>query len=297
MSMGTKVRGVLFELLALLVGSAVYASALFCIMDKNHLAPGGISGISVMLHYINPKIAVGTAYLVLNIPILILGFICLSRKFMLYTLLATGMVAGVSDLLGMLEANGIWSPEFTDVPILAALYGGAALGVGIGIVMRGGGSTGGTDILAKVVRIRNKQFRTGPLILCADAVVITASAFVFQDIETALYAGVGAVVSAKVLDLVLYGSDETKKLLIVSNRHEVIAARFLKELDTGVTYLDGVGAYTGEKRIVMLCMVKKHLFTKARDIVTEEDPAAFLIISSASEVFGEGYKKHESEDL
>ena len=295
--MKAKFRTILLELFALLVGSAAYASALFCIMDRNHLAPGGISGISVMLHYVWPKIAVGTAYLVLNIPILILGFICLSRKFMFYTLIATGMVAGFTDLFAFLEAKGIWAPALTDVPILAALYGGAALGVGVGIVMRGGGSTGGTDVLAKVVRIRNKQFRTGPLILCADAVVITASAFVFQDIETALYAGVGAVVSAKVLDLVLYGSDETKKLLIVSDRHEVIAQRFMKELDTGVTYLEGIGAYTKEKRTVMLCMVKKHHFTRAREIVTEEDRNAFLIISSASEVFGEGYKKHESEDL
>ena len=295
--MKAKFRTILLELFALLVGSAAYASALFCIMDRNHLAPGGISGISVMLHYVWPKIAVGTAYLVLNIPILILGFICLSRKFMFYTLIATGMVAGFTDLFALLEAKGIWAPALTDVPILAALYGGAALGVGIGIVMRGGGSTGGTDVLAKVVRIRNKQFRTGPLILCADAVVITASAFVFQDIETALYAGIGAVVSAKVLDLVLYGSDETKKLLIVSDRHEVIAQRFMKELDTGVTYLEGIGAYTKEKRTVMLCMVKKHHFTRAREIVTEEDCNAFLIISSASEVFGEGYKKHESEDL
>lgn len=295
--MKAKFRTILLELFALLVGSAAYASALFCIMNRNHLAPGGISGISVMLHYVWPKIAVGTAYLVLNIPILILGFICLSRKFMFYTLIATGMVAGFTNLFALLEAKGIWAPALTDVPILAALYGGAALGVGIGIVMRGGGSTGGTDVLAKVVRIRNKQFRTGPLILCADAVVITASAFVFQDIETALYAGIGAVVSAKVLDLVLYGSDETKKLLIVSDRHEVIAQRFMKELDTGVTYLEGIGAYTKEKRTVMLCMVKKHHFTRAREIVTEEDRNAFLIISSASEVFGEGYKKHESEDL
>ncbi len=295
--MKKRIRTFLLEITALLVGSAAYASALYAIMDKNHLAPGGISGISVMLHYINPKIAVGTAYLVLNIPILIIGFICLSRKFMIYSLLATGMVSGFSNLLSFLAAKGIWDPSLTDVPILAALYGGAALGVGIGIVMRGGGSTGGTDVLAKVVRLRNKQFRTGPLILCADAVVITASAFVFQDIETALYAGVGAVVSAKVLDLVLYGSDETKKLLIVSKCHEAIASRFMKELDTGVTYLKGMGAYTGEERVVMLCMVKKHHFTKAREIVTEEDPTAFLIISSASEVFGEGYKKHESEDL
>ena len=295
--MKKRIRTFLLEITALLVGSAAYASALYAIMDKNHLAPGGISGISVMLHYLNPKIAVGTAYLVMNIPILVIGFLCLSRKFMIYTLIATGMVSGFSNLLSLLAAKGIWDPALTDVPLLAALYGGAALGVGIGIVMRGGGSTGGTDVLAKVVRIRNKQFRTGPLILCADAVVITASAFVFQDIETALYAGVGAVVSAKVLDLVLYGSDETKKLLIVSKRHEAIASRFMKELDTGVTYLEGIGAYTKEKRPVMLCMVKKHHFTKAREIVTEEDPTAFLIVSSASEVFGEGYKKHESEDL
>lgn len=295
--MKKRIRTFLLEITALLVGSAAYASALYCIMDKNHLAPGGISGISVMVHYINPKIAVGTTYLVLNIPILILGFICLSRKFMVYTLISTGMVSGFSNLLSYLAAKEIWNPSLTDVPILAALYGGAALGVGVGIVMRGGGSTGGTDILAKVVRLRNKQFRTGPLILCADAVVITASAFVFGDIETALYAGVGAVVSAKILDLVLYGSDETKKLLIVSERHEAIAQRFMKELDTGVTYLDGRGAYTGEPRTVMLCMVKKHLFTKAREIVTEEDKNAFLIISAASEVFGEGYKRHESEDL
>lgn len=295
--MNRRIGRFVLEVLAMFVGCTIYASAVICIMQKNDMAPGGVSGIAVMIHYLNHKIPVGVVYFAMNIPILVLGIVCLSRKFMCYTVIATMIIAGVSDGLNTLAAKGIFQPQLTDIPILAAVYGGVFMGVGIGIVMRAGGSTGGTDIIVKVIRVRNKQFRTGILYLITDILIIACSALVFQNIEAALYAGIGSFISAKVMDLVLYGSDETKMFFIISDHYQVIAKRLLLEIDTGVTYLEGHGAYTGEERRVMLCMIKKHHFSKAREIVAEEDKNAFMVISSATEVFGEGYKRHEAEDL
>ena len=181
--------------------------------------------------------------------------------------------------------------------LLSGVVGGALMAVGMGIVFKCGGTTGGSDILVKLLRLKYRHLRTGTLFAITDTIIVAASALVFKNIENALYAGIALAVSSIVLDLVLYGPDEAKSVMIISDRAEDVAKRILQELDIGVTYLQGRGAYSGADKQVLLCAMRKTLFPKVRQIVQQEDPAAFMIVSNATEIFGEGFKDHFTEEI
>lgn len=171
------------------------------------------------------------------------------------------------------------------------------MALGLGLIFKAGATSGGTDIIVKLLRLKFPHLKTGVLFLLTDAIIVTASAFVFQDIDTALYAGLVVLVNSLLLDVVLYGRDGAKMLFIISDRHDRIAGRILEELDIGATYIYGNGAYSGKDKKVILCVVKKYLFPKAEEVVRQEDPDAFMIITSATEIYGEGYKNIFSQKL
>lgn len=285
------------EVLETILGSLMYAFAITIFLSPLQMAPGGVAGISIIINHVVPKVSIGILMFAINLPLLVLGLIKLGKKFMIYTILSTLTISGGSELFEYLGTRGTLPMPMTETPILAALVGGAIMGVGLGIVMRGTGCSGGTDIIIRVMRLRFKHVKTGSFYVMTDFVIILISAIVFGNFEVALYAAIADVVCSVLLDRIIYGSDEAKLLLIVSETHDAIAKRLMEEVDTGVTYLSGSGAYTGDKKKVLMCALHKSDFTRAREIVREVDPDAFLIVSSASEVFGEGYKGHYSEDL
>ena len=182
-----------------------------------------------------------------------------------------------------------YGPLTTD-PLLAACAGGGLLAVGMGILFKLGATSGGTDILIRVIKLKYKHLKTGSLFLATDCCVIAASAMVFGDIDLALYAAIATVVSSFCLDLVLYGRDEAKLVYLITDHEAAIADRLLQELEIGVTYLQGQGAYTRDNKKVILCAMQKRLLPKVQEIAMEEDPYAVLIVTSASEIFGEGFK-------
>ena len=163
--------------------------------------------------------------------------------------------------------------------------------------MTQGGTTGGSDIIVKLLRIRFRYLKTGIIFAITDTVIVACSALVFKNIENGLYAGISLAVQTIVFDLVLYGPDEAKSLLIISDEARTVARRLMDELDVGVTYLNGIGAYSNSEKLVILCAMRKQLFPKARTIVKEVDPGAFMIVSSANEIFGEGFKDHFGEEI
>ena len=285
------------EVLETILGSLMYAFAITIFLSPLQMAPGGVAGISIIINHVVPKVSIGILMFAINLPLLVLGLIKLGKKFMIYTILSTLTISGGSELFEYLGTRGALPMPMTETPILAALVGGSIMGVGLGIVMRGTGCSGGTDIIIRVMRLRFKHVKTGSFYVMTDFVIILISAIVFGNFEVALYAAIADVVCSVLLDRIIYGSDEAKLLLIVSETHDAIAKRLMEEVDTGVTYLSGSGAYTGDKKKVLMCALHKSDFTRAREIVREVDPDAFLIVSSASEVFGEGYKGHYSEDL
>ena len=266
----------------LLVGSLLYAAAIALFLDPNQLAPGGVSGIAIILNYLI-HVPTGTLILLMNIPLLALGMWKLGWRFVLSTLVAVVASSVFTDLLAPFG-------PLTDDPLLAAAAGGALLAVGMGILFKLGATSGGTDILIRVIKLKHKHLKTGTLFLATDCCVIAASALVFRNVDLALYAAIATILSSFCLDLVLYGRDEDKLVYLITDHEKAIANRLLEELEIGVTYLQGQGAYTRDNKKVILCAMAKRLLPRVQEIAMEEDPCAFLIVTSASEIFGEGFK-------
>ena len=266
----------------ILAASALYAAAIALFLDPNHLAPGGVSGIAIIINQLT-QIPTGTLILIMNVPLMALGMWKLGFKFLLSTLVA---VISSSIFTNLLAPYG---PLTTD-PLLAACAGGALLAVGMGLLFKLGATSGGTDILIRVIKLKYKHLKTGSLFLITDCCVIAASALVFRNVDLALYAAIATILSSFCLDLVLYGRDEAKLVYLITDHEKAIANRLLEELEIGVTYLQGQGAYTRGNKKVILCAMQKRLLPRVQEIAMEEDPCAFLIVTSASEIFGEGFK-------
>lgn len=278
------------NLLLMTLGTIIYAAGVSLFLDPNSLAPGGVTGISIILNRIT-SVETGTLFMLLNIPILLLGTWKFGFKFIVSTIYCTGLISVFTNFLG----NHIGA--LTNDLFLASLAGGAMMALGLGLVFKAGATSGGTDIIVKILRLKMPHLKTGALFLVMDAVIVTCSAFVFRDIDRALYAGMTVIVASLVLDVVLYGKDEAKLIYIISDKSEEITKCLLADLDIGVTHVRGIGAYSGKEKNVIMCVVKKHVAPKIEDVVKQEDPLAFMIVSSAMEIYGEGYKNLFSEKI
>ncbi len=272
----------------LAVGSLLYAAAIALFLDPNHLAPGGVTGLAIIINFLT-DMPTGMVVLCINIPLMLIGLWKLGYKVMLSTVFCTVFSSVAIDVIKQ------WG-SMTDDSLLAAAAGGALLAVGMGLVFHGGGTTGGTDIIVRLAKMRYPHVKTGRLFLMTDSAIVIMSAFIFHDIDRALYATIAMVVFTIVFDNVLYGADGAKLLYIITEADHPIAER-LMELDIGVTYLKGVGAYTESPKKVILCAMHKRIFPQARAVVREEDPSAFMIVTSANEIFGTGFKDHQQQQL
>ena len=271
------------------VFSLTYAVGISLFLDPNNLAPGGVSGISIMLSRITP-IPTGTWILLINVPILVLGLWKFGVKFLISTIYCTIVSSAFVNMFST------FAPLTTD-KLLAAAAGGTIMAISMGMILKAGATTGGVDIIVKVLRLKYRHLKTGNLYLIMDAVVVGLSGLMFRNLETALYAAVAIFVSSVVMDTVLYGKDGAKMIYIISDHPKQITERLLADLDIGVTALQGEGAYSGKEKKVLMCVMRKPLAPKAQQIVKEEDPEAFMIVSDATEIFGEGYKSYFSERL
>ncbi len=284
-----KVYRNILKYLVITVAAAAYGAGISLFIDPNNLAPGGVSGLSIVVNRLIP-VETGTIYLIINIPIMILGVWKFGFKFIistLYTIFAVSIFTNAFS--GM--------PPLTGEPLLGGIFGGMLAAVGIGVVMRAGATTGGTDIIVKCLKLRKPHLKTGTIFLSIDAVIICIGGIVFGNLDTVFFSVISAAVTSRVLDLILYGRDEAKMIFIISNSSEAITQRILIELDTGVTHLTGTGAFKKENKQIILCVVRKQNAYKVEEIVKQEDASAFMIISSATEIYGEGYKSYYGERL
>ncbi|GFI46334.1 hypothetical protein IMSAGC019_01648 [Lachnospiraceae bacterium] len=283
------VGGVIKKYLVITLGAMVYGAGISLFIDPNNLAPGGVSGLAIIISRLLP-VETGTLILLLNIPIMILGIWKFGMKFIVSTLYATFMVSLSTNLFS-------WLPPLTGEFLLASLFGGVMSAVGIGLVMRAGATTGGTDILVKCLKLKKPYLKTGSIFLAIDSVIIGIGGIVFGNIDVVLYSAISVSMTSRVLDLILYGRDEAKIIYIISNASGIITERILKELDVGVTHLSGEGAYRKEEKQIIFCVVKKQNTYKVEEIVKQEDSNAFMVISSATEIYGEGYKSYFGDKL
>lgn len=275
--------------LAITVACIIYSAGISLFIDPNHMAPGGFTGLAVILSKILP-LETGTIYFLLNIPVIILGVWKFGWKFTLSTLYAIFVATVGINSMAMLGAA-------TTEPILGAVFGGALIAVGIGLVFRNSATTGGIDIIVKCLRIKIPHLKTGTLMLIIDALIVCLCGVVFGDINSVLYSVIAVLTTSYVLDIVLYGRDEAKLIYIISDKSEEITKRMLKEIELGITLLKGSGAYENKEKNIMMCVVRKQSAHKVEEVVKQEDVSAFMIITSATEIFGEGYKSYFGEIL
>jgi uncharacterized membrane-anchored protein YitT (DUF2179 family) len=264
------------------VGAFTYSAAISLFLDPNNLAPGGISGVAILIsRFIS--IPTGTLNLILNVPIIILGLWKFGFKFICSTFYSLIMITFFINRLASYGA-------VTNDLLIASVIGGVLVGFSIAMIMKAGATTGGSDIIVKVLRTKWKHIKTNTLFLVFDCAVILASWLVFKDMTVAFYAGVSVAISSVVIDYVLYGPDEAKLIFIITDQQEKLKNKMLAELDITATIIPAIGAYTNAPKEMLMIVTRKQMAPQIEEIVKHEDRRAFMIISSASEIYGEGYK-------
>ena len=276
------------DLLLIVAGAAVYAIALNVFTSPNNIAPGGVTGISIILNSLT-DIPVGLLIAVINVPLIIAGFFILNKKTMIKTLFSVVVISVMTDAV-FADITPYLAKEGSG--ILAAVFGGLLMGVGQGLNYMRESTTGGTDIVIKMILRFRPQMRLGQLSMAVNAVVVAAGYIVYRDPDVVMYALIAIFVEARVVDMMVYGGNECKFLMIFSDRYGEIAEKLLEE-DIGVTLLNGEGAYTGRERRVLAIAVRKGDYVRVRRTIKNTDPEAFVVITGASEVFGKGFQKLE----
>lgn len=275
--------------LILTAAALIYAVAISLFLDPNDIAPGGVTGIAILVNRF-VQIPTGTINLLINVPIVALGLWKFGWRFICSTMYALFMITVFMNLLSPFGA-------VTDDLLIAAVLGGALIGVALALVFQSGATTGGADIIIKVLRTKWKHIKTNVLFLAFDSMVIIASWIVFQDLIVAFYAGIAVVVDSIVMDKVLYGSDEAKLFFIIGSEPAKMKQRIMEELDITTTIIPAIGAYTKEKKEMLMVVTRKQMAPKLEEIVKDEDSGAFMIIASANEIYGEGYKDITREKI
>ena len=285
----------IFNWLGVTVAAIIYSMGVGMFLAPNTLAAGGASGAAIVINYIT-KIPTGMLIMIINVPLFIVGFFVMGKMFFAKSIYAVMISSTFIDMWSKILPQ--YFPVTTD-KLLAAIAGAVLSAIGIGLIFRFGGSTGGTDIVVKLLRRKFPQIKSGTFFLIIDSCIISSSVIVLglDRLENALYAAIALFLTSVLVDRVLYGTDEAKLLIIISSCPERVAELLLKEIDAGVTFANGQGAYTGAEKKIIICAVRKQQFHQAKQLVCREDPSSFIIVSNASEVFGEGYKAHGAEEL
>lgn len=285
---GSKILRYVTDLLLIIIANSIYALGVNMFVSPNNIAPGGVTGVSVIISSITP-IPVGVLIAVINIPLIILGFIFLNKKIMIKTLISVAVLSVMTDVV-MVNIPVYHAEEGNG--ILAAIFGGLLMGFGLGLNYMRESTTGGTDIINKIVTRFRPTMRLGTLVLITDSFVVALGLIVYRDLNVIMYAVISIFVQSKIIDMMVYGGQECKFMLIFSERYEEICERFLKN-NMGVTLLKGEGAYSRAERQVIAAAVHKSDYVRTRRAIKEIDPRAFVVITGASEVLGEGFQKLE----
>ena len=277
-------------LLATVLGSVIFALGFALFLGPNDMNAGGISGLAQIAVELTGMGTVGGLSIIINLPLFILGGLKIGRRFFFGSMI--GMVLS-SVLIDAFAVISIPTPE----PLIAVLYGGVICGIGLGLVFVNGTSTGGSDILVRLLKLRCRNVPIGQISMVFDAIVVVLTGLVFQDVSKALYTGVTVYLSGKVVDAVVYNFDYSKVALIISSHYEEIAQAIGMELDRGATFLHAEGSYSHIPTKVVLAAVKKQQLAELKELVVHIDPNAFIIVQEAHQVLGDGFSRYSKNSL
>ncbi len=287
MKWSAKARSYLWITLA----CAVYALGFDWCYAPNDMAFGGLTGLAQVVHQLLPRVPVGGAVIVMNIPLFLVGWRLLGGGLLVSSLFAMGVSSVLLDVFSALYA---FQPMD---PMLACLFGGVLVGASLGVILLQGATTGGTDTIARLLKLSFPWRSMGRLLMLVDMAVILAVAVTFRSLTSALYGTVRLYVATVVMDAVIYGVDRAAVAYIISERHREIAAAVMGEIDRGVTLLKGEGGWSGREKNVLMVAVRQRQMAALKRIVEEQDESAFFIVCQAHEVLGDGFGKNGSQRL
>lgn len=287
----SKVLTIVWSYFMITVASAIYAVGFNWFYMPNEIAFGGITGVGQIINAILPWAPIGTVVIILNIPLFILGWRLLGGHLLLSSLYAMAVSSVFIDLI-----NSLVSFEPMD-HLLACVFGGVLMGASLGLVFQQGATTGGTDLIARLLKLKISWLPMGKLLMATDLVVIVATAIAFGSVYSALYGLVALYIASLVMDKVLYGMDSAKVAYIISDRFREIADVIVNDLDRGVTILQGQGAYSGTEKKVLMCAFKQRQIVSIKKMVKDIDPTAFVIVCDAHEVLGDGFREYQQNEL
>ena len=273
-----------------LLGSTIFALGFSLFLEPNNINSGGISGLAQAVAHIIGIQNVGLLSVLLNLPLFLIGGIRVGKRFF------------AGSLIGML-VSGVLIDLFVSISIgfqdalVSGIYGGLLCGLGIGVVFAAGTSTGGSDILVRLLKLHYRNVPIGMISMTFDALVVILTGIVFHDISRALYSGIAVFITGQVMDIVVYRFDYSKVAIIISDQAEAIAKAVAEKLDRGVTFLDGQGYYTRQDKKVVLTVVKKGQLADLKELVMERDEAAFVIVQEAHQVLGDGFSHYSKDAL
>ena len=273
-----------------ILGSAIFASGFAFFLQPNDLSPGGISGLALLLMELTGFGSVGMLSVLMNLPLFILGGLKIGKRFFAGSLIGMLLSSVLIDLFASLQFPAV-------EPILAIVYGGVLCGVGLGIVFVSGTSTGGSDILVRLLKLRYRNVPIGQISLTFDALVVFLTGLVFRDMNKALYTGITVFLCGKMVDAVVYRFDYSKVALIISKEYEAIVRQIALKLDRGATYLHAEGSYSGDNTKVVLVAIKKQQLAELKELVMDLDESAFVIVQEAHQVLGDGFHRYSRHSL
>ena len=273
------------------LGSVLYSLSFDWFYVPNQLGFGGLTALGMILNYLSPAVPIGTVVLVLNIPIFILGWKFLGGHALVSSLFAMAATSVLVDLCAALYSF----PPMD--PMLAAVFGGVSLGAALGMIFSRGATTGGTDLIARLLKLPFAWLPMGKLVMAVDLTMLLAVSVAFRSLESAMYGIIALYITTAVMDQVLYGLDRSKVAYIVTSSPRPMAAEIDRQLDRGVTFLHGEGSFSGQDKLVLMCAFKQRQIVPLKALVHALDPEAFLIVCDAHEVLGQGFRRYQKNSL
>ncbi len=277
------VKTFLLDILFFVLGSTVYAAGINIFAVPNKIAESGVTGIAIVINHLT-GFPVGTANFLINIPLFILAWIFISRKFVFRTLLVVAIMSAALDLTVPIF------PVYTGDKLLATIFAGVITGVGLALIMCRGATSGGTDIVGKLLIKCWPGFSLGTGIIVANFITVAIAALGFKSVESALYALIVIFLNGKVIDYILYGMGNGKMLMIVTEKPDEISRQIFEKLDRGVSVIPAKGGYTGEDKSILLTAIRSSEASKLTAITKKVDPDAFTVVTEAGEILGKGFR-------
>lgn len=283
--MKQKTKRIFYDLVYDIIGCALFSAGIYTFIQPANIAPGGLSGITLMINHVVPSLPIGLLMYLFNIPLLILAWFLLGRRMTKKTIITVSINTIMLDIIIPLIV-----PAYHGDRLLSSVFGGILVGAGLALVFMRGSTTGGTDTLAWLIRLKIPHFSIGKALLAIDSLILLVSIYVYHDLESGLYGMISMFCTTKVIDTIIYGFDKGNMIMVFSPKNSEIAKKIMDDIGRGVTFLEGSGAYSCSKAQVLICAIRKHQYARIKSIIFDIDPNAFVTASEVSEILGEGFK-------